>query len=96
MRVEAYETFALRGRYLIQIMLAVSGALMLRTADIFMEHSVPLESVLYLALSSSAFVVFAAALAYADWATQNRFSSYRGHEKPHEEEPLHRTTSGAR
>ena len=41
-----------------------------------MEHSMPIESVLFLALVAASLVIFAGALAYADWATRNRFSSY--------------------
>ena len=36
----------------------------------------PIESALFLALVAASLVIFAGALAYADWATRNRFSSY--------------------
>lgn len=36
----------------------------------------PIESILFLVLVAASLVIFASALAYADWATKNRFSSY--------------------
>ena len=56
-----------------------------------MECMMSPEGILFLILVFGALSIFAGALAYADWATTNRFSSYERHKDKSTSRSPHRT-----